>query len=81
MPRLLHDFMCSSEEAHIFEKLVDLEKTPNPICPECGELSNRVVLTAPRIELEPFSGNFPGAYDAWTRKRAEKLKQERKQNS
>ena len=82
MPRLMHNFMCTNEsDPHVFELFTDKEKNPNPVCPECGELSNWVLISAPTINLEPFSGNFPGAYDAWNRKRAEKMAQERKQKS
>ena len=81
MGRFFHDFMCTGDEAHIFEDLVDLEETPNPPCKVCGEPSNRVLISAPRIKLDPCSGDFIGATMAWERKRAEKLKQERKQNS
>ena len=82
MARLLHDFMCTNEQdAHFFEYLTDLDKNPNPPCPVCGELANRVVISAPRLKLDPCSGDFPGATMAWERRRAEKLKQERKQNS
>ena len=82
MPRFMHHFMCVKEEdPHIFELLTDKEKEPHPVCPICGELSNWVLISAPRVKLDPCSGDFPGATDAWVRKRAEKLKQERKQNS
>lgn len=78
----MHDFMCTNEEdPHIFEKYTDLELNPNPVCPQCGELANRVVISAPTISLEGYSGNFPGAADRWVRVRAEKLRQERKQNA
>jgi hypothetical protein len=33
------------------------------------------------MKLEGFSGAFPTAYDAWSKKRAEKLKQEQKANA
>jgi len=81
MPRFIHDFMCSGEEGHIFELLTDLEKNPNPVCPKCGELANRVVISAPRVSLDGCSGDFPGETIRWERKRAEKLSQVRKKNS
>lgn len=82
MPRLMHDFMCINEEdPHIFEKFTDLDKNPNPVCPECGELANRVLISAPRITLDGCSGDFVGASDRWVRVRAEKIAQERKKNS
>ena len=82
MAKLYHDFMCINEnDPHIFEDRVDKDETPHPICPVCGEPSNWVLISAPRIKLDPCSGDFPGATAAWERKRVEKLKQERKQNS
>lgn len=82
MARLMHDFLCTNEEdPHFFEAFVDKEKNPNPICPHCGELANWVLLSTPSIKLDPFSGDFPGAYESWNRKRAEKLSKERKQNA
>ena len=79
MARRLFEFQCVGEEHHIFEKFCD-ETLKTAICPECGELSNRII-SAVRFDLEPFSGAFPGAYAAWNRKRAEKMKQEQKKNS
>ena len=74
--------MCTNDsDPHIFELFTDREKNPNPVCPECGELSNWVLVSAPTINLDGCSGDFPGAADKWVRMRAEKLKQERKQNS
>ena len=82
MPRLMHNFMCTNEsDPHVFELFTDKEKNPNPVCPECRELSNWVLISAPTINLDGCSGDFPGAADKWVRMRAEKLKQERKQNS
>ena len=79
MPKRLYEFQCVGEDAHVFEKFCD-EELKTAVCPECGELSNRII-SAVRSNLEGWSGNFPGAAMAWERKRAEKLKQERKQNS
>ncbi len=79
MARRLYEFVCVGEEAHLFEKFTD-ENNRSAVCPQCGELSNRIT-SAVRFDLEPFSGAFPGAYAAWNRKRAEKMKQEQKKNS
>jgi hypothetical protein len=79
MAKRIFEFVCVGEENHLFEKLTDTE-TKTLVCPHCGELSNRIIST-PRIALDGCSGDFPGATMAWERKRAEKLKQERKQNS
>lgn len=48
-------------------------------CGECGAPAEKI-LSACGIYLEPFSGLHPSSYDRWTRVRAEKLAQERKQN-
>ena len=79
MPRRIFEFVCVGEENHLFEKYTDTE-TRTLVCPHCGELSNRIVST-PQISLEGFTGDFPGAAISWAKKRAEKLKQERKSNS
>ena len=79
MPRRLYEFQCVGEDAHIFEKFCD-ENLQTAVCPECGELSNRII-SAVRCNLEPFSGAFPGAYESWNRKRLQKMKQEQKKNS
>ena len=79
MPKRMFEFVCTGEEHHLFEKYTDTE-VRIVTCPECGEPSNRIVST-PRISLEGFTGDFPGAAISWAKKRAEKLKQERKSNS
>jgi hypothetical protein len=33
------------------------------------------------VKLEGVTGDYPTAYDAWDRKRTEKLKQEQKKNA
>ena len=77
MPRRMFEFLC--ENAHRTEALVDTECYATP-CKECGAEAVRVV-SAPTMKLEGWTGSFPTAYDAWERKRAEKLAVERKQNS
>lgn len=76
MGRRLFDFLC--EEGHSQERLVSDEVTKLP-CEVCGKDSNRVI-SAPRINLEPFSGIYPQATARWERNRAEKMKIERKRN-
>jgi len=71
------DFLC--ENYHKTEALVDSEEY-TILCKECGSEAKRTV-SAPMMKLEGITGSFPSAYDAWERKRAEKLVQERKQNS
>ena len=76
MARRLFEFLC--EEGHLQESLVSDEVT-KLTCEVCGKDSNRII-SAPRINLEPFSGNFIGATAKWERNRAEKMKIERKRN-
>ena len=72
--RRMYEFVC--EDSHISEALVSSD-TREVNCRVCGKKATRIV-SAPAMKLEPFTGSFPTAYDAWTRKRAEKLSQERK---
>ena len=74
--RRLFEFAC--DEYHITERLVD--DSVRAITCQCGKNADRIV-SAPNIKLEGITGAFPGAYDRWERVRAEKLKQERKQNA
>lgn len=76
MSRRLFDFLC--EEGHATEALVNYEVTQVP-CSVCSKPALKQ-LSAPTIYLEPFSGLHPSAADRWARNRAEKLKQEQKQN-
>ena len=78
MARRIYEFVCTGEENHLFEKFTD-ESNRTVVCPECGELSNRIV-SAVRCDLDPFTGAFPGAYHAWNQKRAQKMKQEQKKS-
>ena len=77
MPRRYFDFICTN--SHKTEAFVDAEQY-TILCKECGAEAKRIV-SAPTMKLEGITGSFPTAYDAWERKRAEKLVQERKQNS
>ena len=79
MPKRMYEFQCVGEDAHVFEKFCDVELR-TAVCPECGELANRIV-SAVRSNLEGFTGDFPGAAMSWERKRTEKMKQERKSKS
>ena len=76
MAKRIYEFVCTGEENHLFEKYTD-ENNRSVICPQCGELSNRIISPV-RCELDGCSGDFPGASISWAKKRAEKLKQERK---
>ena len=77
MPRRLFEFECKN--SHITEQFVD-ETVKVSQCRECDEMATRII-SPTGIYLEPFSGLHPSAYDRWTRVRAEKLKQEKKQNA
>ena len=66
--RRMYEFQC--EDSHVSEALVDQETREIP-CKECGKPATRIV-SAVRMELEPFTGSFPTAYSQWNRKRAEK---------
>ena len=79
MPKRLFDFVCVGEDSHTFEKFCDVE-LKTAVCPKCGELANRIISPV-RCELDGCSGDFPGAAISWAKKRAEKLKQERKKSS
>jgi len=72
--RRMFEFAC--EEGHISEALVD-DTVRELACRACGKQSTRIV-SAVNMKLEGISGAFPSAYDAWERKRSEKLAQERK---
>lgn len=72
--RRMFEFVC--EDGHISEALVD-ETYREIACRACGKNSTRIVSMV-RAKLEGLSGDFPSAYDAWERKRSEKLSQERK---
>lgn len=69
--RKLFEFVCSN--GHLTEKYID-DDIRAISCPLCGEQSARLIST-PRINLEGFTGAFPGAADKWLRIRAEKHKQ------
>lgn len=69
--RKLFEFVCS--KGHLTEKYID-DEIRAISCPLCGEQSVRLIST-PRINLEGFTGAFPGAADKWLRIRAEKHKQ------
>ena len=76
MPRRLFEFLC--EEGHLQENLVSDEVT-KLTCEVCGKEARRII-SPPRINLEPFSGDHPSATSKWERNRAEKMKIERKRN-
>jgi hypothetical protein len=72
----IFDFTCKNN--HTTERLID-DSTRVVRCPECSQDAERII-SPPVFKLEGITGQFPTAYDAWERKRAEKLAVERKQN-
>jgi len=77
MPRRIFEFLC--EEDHLQEHLVSYEITKVP-CELCGKDAHRQI-SAPRISLDPVSGDHPQATARWARQREEKRLLERKLNS
>ena len=73
----MFDFQCADD--HVTERLIN-DGVRSITCPTCGKDAHRLV-SSPQFKLEAFTGAYPTAYDKWERVRAEKLKQERKQNS
>lgn len=73
----IFEFICSND--HLTEKYIE-DNIRYCKCSICGKDASRRV-SAPRIALEGITGSFPGAADAWVRKRAEKQRQERKQEA
>lgn len=75
--RRMYEFRC--EDSHISEALVSSD-VREVSCRACGKKATRIV-SAVQSKLDPFTGSFPTAYDAWDRKRAEKLAIEQKRNA
>ena len=71
--RVLNDFECP--EGHRFERFIDSESKETRC--DCGLMATKV-LSAPRVYLDPISGDFPGATMKWARQRQEQIKAERK---
>ncbi len=67
------DFLCKN--GHRVERFVE-SGTEEVEC-ECGAMGVRQ-MAAPRSALEPFTGAFPGAADAWERRRESHMRKERK---
>jgi hypothetical protein len=69
----MYDFVC--ENGHKIERYCVYEM--QSVQCECGGLANRTI-SAPSINLEGWSGSFPGAAMKFDRKHREKLAAERK---
>ena len=72
----IYEFVC--ENGHRTEKLTGYE-TVSLKC-DCGGSANRVI-SAPAINLEGWSGRFPGAANKFDCRHRDKLKAEQKANS
>lgn len=72
MSRRMYDFRCPC--GWQTETLIDSEIFAIG-CERCGGKADRLIGT-PRAVLEPFSGAFPGAADAWERRRESHMKKE-----
>ena len=69
----MYDFVC--ENGHRIERYCNYELQSVPC--ECGGIANRII-SAPSINLEGWSGSFPGSANKFDRKHREKLNAERK---
>ena len=78
MPRILNDFRCHSCGA-VAEHFVDNRET-TVVCHDCRGTASKVQ-AAIRCNLDPVSGDFPGATDSWVRKRERQMKLEQKHSS
>ena len=72
----IYEFVCNCGQR--IEKLTGYE-TASVQC-ECGGTASRTI-SAPKVNLEGWSGQFPTAAMQFDRRHQEKLKAERKQNS
>jgi hypothetical protein len=67
----VYDFRCPL--GHVTEHFVDAEIEEVQCHCECIAVRQP---SAPRAKLDPFSGHFPGAADAWERRRESHMKKE-----
>lgn len=74
--RRIFEFLC--EDNHLSEAYID-ESERIIQCKYCSRLAHRIV-SKTNMKLEGITGDYPTAYDAWERKRSEKLKEERKKS-
>ena len=63
----IYDYRC--EGGHTFDALIKVADYAEPQeCPECGLLSERVILKAAAIDWKMgVSSDFPTAYDKWAK--------------
>jgi hypothetical protein len=67
------DFLCHN--GHRVERFVESDIVEHEC--ECGAMGHRQIAT-PRVQLEGITGAFPGAADAWERRRASHMAKEAK---
>lgn len=60
----LYEFKCKNCEV-VTEEYTEYKK--ESICPECGGESEKII-SAPHVQLEGWSGAFPGAAMKWEQK-------------
>jgi hypothetical protein len=72
----MYEFVC--ECGQYAEALVDYETTS--VKCGCGSVAGRII-SAPKFNLEGWSGHFPSAYGRFEHRHIEKLNAERKANS
>ncbi len=72
--RRIFEFRCAKD--HITEKYVD-DEVKVVQCPHCGNDASRII-SATRSNLDPISGDFPGAAMAWEKRRESHIAWERK---
>lgn len=70
----LFEFKC--EDDHITEQFVNSEDRTSD-CRTCGKPAKRII-SAPRVSLDPISGDFPGATMKWARNREAQIQREKK---
>lgn len=74
--RRIYEFACECGQRT--EALVGYETTEAQCV--CGGVAHRII-SAPKFNLEGWSGSFPSAYGRFEHRHTEKLKAERKANS
>jgi putative FmdB family regulatory protein len=73
------DFRCRRCD-HVAEFFIDMatwREGDDVPCPKCHGPAGRQI-AAPRAQLEGITGAFPGAADAWERRRASHMAKEQK---
>jgi len=74
---MLYEYRCATHG--VFEAWNTLDNRYEALCPECKMICPKI-MSAPRVKLDPLSGDFPGATMSWKKKREEKMRQEVKQD-